>query len=172
MSQDRALGVLSHSCERLDHYQGQIMRSAQRLSDDELWFRPNPHVNSVANLVLHLTGNVRQWILGGVAGIPVERDRPAEFSAQGGPTRDELLGAFTAVVCDAISVISELKAAQLAEFRLIQGYEVTVQTAVLHVVEHLAFHAGQIVHTTKWLKDVDLSLYNAQGQRIDGSGQP
>jgi len=172
MSQDLAPSVLSHSRERLEHYLGQITRSAQLLSDQEIWYRPNRHVNSVANLVLHLTGNVRQWILGGVAGIPVERDRPAEFAQAGEIATPELLGAFTAVVCDAISIISELKPAQLAEQREIQGYDVTVQTAILHVVEHMAFHAGQIVHTTKWLKDVDLSLYDAQGQRIDGSGQP
>jgi len=173
MSHDLALGELSHACERLEHYRGQVARCVQLLSVEELWSRPNTHVNSVANLVLHLTGNVRQWILGGVAGVPVERDRPAEFAARGDDqTAPDVLAGLTAVVCDAISVLSELQAAELTEVRTIQGYEVSVQTAVLHVVEHFAFHAGQIVHATTWIKAVDLSLYDSQGQRMDGSGHP
>ena len=173
MSHDLALGELSHACERLEHYRGQVARCVQLLSVEELWSQPNAHVNSVANLVLHLTGNVRQWIIGGVAGIPVERDRPAEFAARGDhQAAPDVLAGLTAVVCDAISVLSELQAAELTEGSTIQGYEVSVQSAVLHVVEHFAFHAGQIVHATKWIKDVDLSLYDSQGQRMDGRGHP
>jgi uncharacterized damage-inducible protein DinB len=167
-----AEGVVAHSVERLEHYLAQIRRCSLLLGDEGVWERPNGHVNSVANLVLHLTGNVRQWILGGVGGIPVERDRPAEFAARGGAGAAELVDGLTAAVCDAIGVIRGLDSVRLAETRVIQGYDVTVQTAVLHVVEHFSYHAGQVVHATKWLKDVDLSLYDAQGRRIDGSGTP
>ena len=162
----------AHACERLAHYLAQIERCATLLTTDELWFRPNAHVNSVANLILHLTGNVRQWILGGVAGQGVDRDRPAEFAARDGRPASEITPALRATVEQAIDVISNLSPESLAEMRTIQRYEVTVETAVLHVVEHFAFHAGQIVHATKWIRDVDLSLYDAQGQRLDRSPTP
>jgi uncharacterized damage-inducible protein DinB len=170
--EDLAADLVEHSCERLEHYRAQIVRCIALLDEQEIWSRPNPHVNSVANLILHLTGNVRQWILGAVGGIPIERDRASEFAARDGRKSAELLGPLTAVVCDAISVIRDLRAATLAERHTIQGYEVTAQTAVLHVVEHFAFHAGQVVHATKWMKDVDLSLYDVHGHRQDGSGHP
>lgn len=164
--------LIEHSCERLSHYQSQIERCAALLDDEQLWYRPNGHVNSVANLMLHLAGNVRQWILGGVAGEAIARDRPAEFAARDGRPAEEIVPTLREAVENAISVFRSLEAAELTQLRSIQGYDVTVQRAVLHVVEHFAFHAGQIVHATKWIKDVDLSLYDTQGQRIDRSGNP
>jgi uncharacterized damage-inducible protein DinB len=137
-----------------------------------LWHRPNAHVNSVANLILHLTGNVGQWIVGGVGGEAIERDRSGEFAARDGRPAVEIVPPLRTTVERAIAIIGGLDATRLGESRTIQGYAVTVETAVLHVVEHFAYHAGQIVHATKWLRDVDLSLYDAQGRRIDGSDAP
>lgn len=166
----RELGAYSE--DRLRHYLAQIERCAAMLSTEELWSRPNAHVNSVANLILHLTGNVRQWIVASVGGEPFDRDRPAEFAARDGRPASEIVPALHAVVDRACAVIRGLDAEALATPRTIQGYTVLTQTAVLHVVEHFAYHAGQIVHTTKWLKDVDLSLYDPQGRRIDRGGKP
>jgi uncharacterized damage-inducible protein DinB len=164
--------LIEHSRRRLQFYLGQIERCASLLSTEELWYRPNEHVNSVANLILHLTGNVRQWIVSGLGGEPYQRDRPAEFAARDGRPAEVIVPPLRETVERAIAVIGGLDAAALAQSQTIQKYPVTAQTAVLHVVEHFAFHAGQIVHATKWLKDVDLSAYDAQGQRVDRSKNP
>ena len=82
----------SYGVVKLRDHLGQIQRCAKMLSEVQLWYRANEKSNSVANLLLHLTGNVRQWIIGGIAGRPVDRARQAEFDARGGQTRDELLG--------------------------------------------------------------------------------
>lgn len=164
--------VVAHSSERLRFYLAQIARCTTMLSTHELWFRPNEHVNSVANLVLHLTGNVSQWILAGLTGENVARDRPAEFAARDGRSAAQLLPPLRDTVHRAIAAIEHLDAAQMQKPLTIQGYQVTAQIAVLHVVEHFAFHAGQIVHATKWIKDVDLSQYDQHGQRLDRSGHP
>lgn len=164
--------LLAQSTERLNHYLGQIERCARLLSPKQLWYRPNENVNSVANLILHLTGNVRQWIVAKVGGEAFDRDRPSEFAARDGRSAEELVGVLHATVVRACEVIQKLDAEALAVPRLIQGYEVMTQEAVVHVVEHFAYHAGQIVHATKWLLDVDLSLYDSQGRRIDGRGNP
>jgi uncharacterized damage-inducible protein DinB len=161
-----------HAVERLTQYLAQIEQCAALLTTDELWSRPNAHVNSVANLVLHLTGNVRQWIVHGIGGAPFDRDRPAEFAARDGRPASEIVPPLRATVEQAIAVIQGLDADALATPRTIQGYPITTQIAVLHVVEHFAFHTGQIIHATKWLRNVDLSLYDAQGQRIDGATTP
>lgn len=148
----------------------QIVRCVRLLSTDELWARANEHCNSVANLVLHLTGNVRQWIVAGLGGAAFDRDRPAEFAARDRRPADELLGPFEKTIEEALGVIRAQDAASLAIRRAIQGYEVTALAAIFHVAEHLSFHAGQIIHMTKALKDVDLSLYDAQGRRLKASG--
>jgi uncharacterized damage-inducible protein DinB len=164
--------LIAQSVERLRHYLGQIERCAGVLSAEQLWYRPNEHVNSVANLILHLTGNVRQWIVARVGGEAFERDRSSEFAARDGRPAAEIIPQLRAVVERACAVIEGLDSEALVVPRSIQGYEILTQTAVVHVVEHFAFHAGQIIHATKWLADVDLSLYDPQGRRIDGRGNP
>jgi uncharacterized damage-inducible protein DinB len=164
--------LIAQSVERLGHYLAQIERCAGVLSTEQLWHRPNEHVNSAANLILHLTGNVRQWIVAKVGGEAIERDRPAEFAARDGRPAGEIVPLLRTAVERACAVIKELDTEALAAPRTIQGYEILTQTAVVHVVEHFAFHAGQIIHATKWLADVDLSLYDAQGRRTDGRGNP
>jgi uncharacterized damage-inducible protein DinB len=117
---------------------------------------------------LHLAGNVRQWIVGGLGGSPVPRDRPAEFARRGGLSREQLLEALGSVLDEAYAVLGGLDDAALVREYAIQNYKLAGVAAIMHVVEHFAFHTGQIVTTTKWLLDVDLSLYDEKGHRRDG----
>ena len=63
--------------EFADHYWAEyidkIERATAQLDDDAVWWRPNEHSNSIANLLLHLSGNLRQWVLGGLVGEEIER---------------------------------------------------------------------------------------------------
>src|SRR5438876_11140845 len=62
------------------HYLPKIGAAIGRLAEADLWWRPNEASNSIGNLMLHLAGNIRQWIVSGVGGAPDERDRAAEFA--------------------------------------------------------------------------------------------
>jgi hypothetical protein len=75
------------------------------LPAQSLWARGSEHENAVANLLLHLDGNVRQWILSGIGGAPDTRDRPAEFSARSGATAPALLANLRATVHEAVAVL-------------------------------------------------------------------
>ena len=119
------------------------------LPAEALWWRPNDGSNSVGNLLMHLAGNLRQWIVGGVGGEPVERDRAGEFSARNGASADVLLAELDAVLNDVDRVLSALSESELSARRTIQGREVTVLEAVYHVVEHFALHLGQVVLIAK-----------------------
>ncbi|MGE0481956.1 MAG: DUF1572 family protein [Phycisphaerae bacterium] len=165
-----ATDFILYATQKLDENRRQIARCVGLLSDDELWQRANVHCNAVGNLVLHLTGNIRQWILGGVGGEPVTRDRPAEFSARGPCAAAEFMPQFDGVLRRAADVIGALGASDLARPRSIQGYSVSTLVAVFHVVEHLSFHTGQVVQITKELKNVDLSLFDPHGRKLDGGG--
>lgn len=147
----------------------QIIRCALSLSTDELWRRSNDHTNSVANLILHLTGNLRQWLVGGVGGEQITRDRTAEFSSRTQVPASQLLPAFETVIARSIEIVQQAPEAELLRTRSIQNYSVTGLVAIFHAVEHLSFHAGQIVHITKLWKNCDLSLYDAAGQRLSNS---
>lgn len=156
-----------YACAKLARYAAQIRCCVQLLSPDELWQRPNLHCNAVGNLVLHLAGNVCQWIVGGLGGRDVARDRAAEFAARGGLDGAALLNRLEPVVRDACQVIRALSAESLARPATIQGYEVSGCVALVHVLEHFAYHTGQIIHATKSLRNVDLSLYDVHGQLVD-----
>ena len=130
-----------------------------RLSDEQVWSRRHEVENAVGNLVLHLCGNISQWIVGGVGGAPVSRDRDAEFARREPLPVDDLVRRLRAAVREADAVLAGLTPDDLVEPRQIQGYEVTVLHAIYHVVEHLAEHTGQIIWATKGLTGKALDFY-------------
>jgi uncharacterized damage-inducible protein DinB len=152
----------------------QIEKCLNLLSVDQVWHRPNEVSNAVGNLVLHLAGNVRQWIIASLAGEAFARDRAAEFAQRESLPTGEILGRLRETVERACNVIGGLTPEQLAARVTIQGYDVTGLEAVFHVVEHFSLHTGQIVYATKLLINQDLSQYDAAGRRLDGraSGTP
>jgi uncharacterized damage-inducible protein DinB len=130
-----------------------------RLNHDQIWTRNADNVNSIGNLVLHLCGNVRQWIGFGVGDLPDQRDRDSEFAARGGLEPAELIARSRKTVFDAIGIIENFDPARLLEKVTIQNMEVTKMEAIYQVVEHFALHTGQIIFVTKMLTGHDLGYF-------------
>jgi uncharacterized damage-inducible protein DinB len=128
-----------------------------------LWSRPNDESNSVGNLLLHLAGNVRHWIVSGVGGAPGSRERAAEFSAREGADAAELLARLDLALREADHVLGSLTDDALLERRTIQGRDVTVLEAVYHVVEHFAQHLGQIILLAKLHAPGSIRFYEDAG---------
>ncbi len=162
MDNGRAFLALSARFLR-EEFLPRIRTALGHLTDDQVWWRPNEASNSIGNLVLHLCGNVSQWISGGVAGQPVTRNRQQEFEQRHTIPRQELLERLTTVVDSACSVLESLDPAMLHEHRTIQGMDVTVMYAIYHVVEHFSMHTGQILMLTKMITAEDLKLYEFPG---------
>jgi len=156
--------VLSFSTAKLAQLTARIQDCLDRLSQEQIWARSGENSNSVGNLVLHLCGNVRQWIISGVGGAPDIRRRAEEFAARGGPTGSELAARLRATLQEALAVIDGLTAERLAERVVIQNYDVTKLEAVLHVLEHFAQHTGQIIFVTKAATGADLGYYRHLSQ--------
>jgi uncharacterized damage-inducible protein DinB len=127
----------------------QIEHCVTQLSDEQVWQRPRPGMNSVANLLLHLAGNVRQWVVSGVGGAPDTRYRAGEFADESRRPRAELLAELRRVVGEADAAIAALNGERLLERRTIQGFETQVLGAVFHAVEHFRGHAQEITHMTR-----------------------
>jgi hypothetical protein len=133
---------LADRIERIKHCVGQ-------LDDAQVWWRPHPSMNSVGNILLHLGGNLRQWIVSGVGGVPDTRNRPAEFTERGPIPRDELIRRLEAVAFEADATLAALDESRLLEPRRIQGFDVTVLSAIWGSLEHLGGHAQEIVSITR-----------------------
>ena len=150
-------------------YFPKIERCLERLTEEDVWWRPNDASNSIGNLLLHLRGNVTQWIIGGVAGKAYERHRQQEFDERARIPANELLARLRAVVEEADLIIRGLDANALLSRRQIQNYDVTVLEAIYHVVEHFGMHTGQIILLAKARTGEDLKLWRPAHQTTAGS---
>jgi len=135
----------------LGEYLEKIERSAGGLSAQQIWWRPNPACNSVGNLLLHLCGNLSQWVLDGLGGIAYDRRRSEEFAAAGGDDAPALLARLRDVVERCRGVALGLSQQDLERSFVIQGYSRTGFGVLLHAVEHMSYHTGQIVFVAKQL---------------------
>ena len=135
----------------LEEYLDKIRLAVERLSEDQLWWRPAPGTNSAGNLILHLCGNLSLWLLGGVGGRPFERHRAEEFSADRTHGKAELLARLEEVVAACRGVLAAVEPADLERPAAIQGYQTALLDAVFHAVEHMSYHTGQIVWIAKEL---------------------
>jgi len=130
-----------------------------KLDDEQLWARAHESENAVGNLILHLAGNIRQWIVGGVGGEPDVRDRDGEFAQRQPLGREEVLSKLRRAIEDADRVLGAVPEEELLVPRKIQTFEVTALHAIYHCVEHLAEHTGQIIWVTKRVTGEDLGIY-------------
>ena len=133
------------------------------LPADAIWRRDDDASNSIGNLLLHLSGNIRQWIISGVGGAPDARRRHVEFDAREGDAGAALMERLFATVREADEVLASLDATRLAERRTIQGREVSVLDAVYHVVEHFSMHTGQIILLAKRFAPGRVQFYEDAG---------
>jgi uncharacterized damage-inducible protein DinB len=150
---------LKYSDDKLTQLASRIDACLDRLTPEQVWARGSEAENAIGNLVLHLCGNLGQWILSGVGREPDARNRDAEFAARTGAGVSELRQQLSSRVAEVRAVISALSAERLTEIVQIQKYELTVLEAVYHVVEHFAQHAGQIIFATKFFTGEDLQFY-------------
>jgi uncharacterized damage-inducible protein DinB len=150
---------LDFSAKKLQQLGSRIETCLGTLNQDQVWARGGDNENAVGNLVLHLCGNVRQWIVSGVGGQPDIRDRDAEFSAKGGASVADLAQRLRATVNEAVAVLEAVPEERMMERIVVQKYDVTVLEAIYHVVEHFSMHTGQIIFATKMLTGSDLDFY-------------
>ena len=140
-------------------YWPRLRACVESLTDEQVWWRPNEVSNSIGNLLLHLNGNVRQWLVTSFKGTQDNRIRSAEFNERACIVRSALLEQLGATVQDAAAVLSRLSEQDLVAKFQIQGYDVTGLDAVYHVVEHFGLHYGQILYIAKLLQGSDLGFY-------------
>jgi uncharacterized damage-inducible protein DinB len=156
-----ATGFLELSRRKLTgEFWPRVVTCLQGLTEEQIWWRPNENSNSIGNLLLHLNGNLRQWIICSIGQQPDRRDRDAEFAERGSLNRDALQRNLELTLTEIDSLLQGIQPDDLLRTYTIQKYEnVTGLEAIFHVTEHFAMHYGQILYITKLLKDTDLGFF-------------
>lgn len=151
---------ISQSILRFEENTPKIERCLNELTENEVWHRPNASSNSIGNLLLHLCGNITQYVLSGLGNVEDRRERSKEFTSAAVFTKAELLTKLKSTVDAAVVIIKDLKEDEMLRTRSVQGYQLSAIGIVIHVVEHYSYHTGQIIYWTKLLKDKDLGFYS------------
>jgi uncharacterized damage-inducible protein DinB len=156
---DFTLEFKAQASLRMGECLDKIRKCLEMLDDANFWYRPNPSSNSVGHLLLHLSGNIRQYILSGLGGADDTRQREKEFLYPADNGRTEIEGDFFETAETARKLIENLSDGALGKQKTVQGFQLTGLGIVLHVVEHLSYHTGQIAYLTKLKTDTDLGFY-------------
>jgi uncharacterized damage-inducible protein DinB len=156
---DLAIDVVENAIIRMEESLLKISKSTALLSDEELWKKPNKASNSVGNIIIHLKGNITQYILAGLGGAEDRRQRDLEFSETHTYGAKELNKMLQELMDEVKTVLQGLKDKELIKTYSVQGFKLSGQGIILHVVEHLSYHTGQIAFWTKILKNKDLGFY-------------
>lgn len=139
-----------------------LKKCLAQLSEAEIWHRPNEETVSVGNLVIHLCGNVRQWLLSGLGKAPDHRKRDDEFTEKGPISTDKLITDLDAVMQKVETLLDNLAPEALVDKHRVQGFDETGIGILMHVVEHFSYHVGQVTYYVKSTKNVDMKYYEGQ----------
>lgn len=147
-------------CSRhLNEYTKRVKICLDMLSEEQVWQKPNEASNSIANVMLHLCGNMTQYVLSALGGRPDNRERDKEFAAKSGYTKAQLFEKLSAVVHSVIEEIQIHDEDSLLKTRTVQGFEKNGIAIILHITEHYSYHTGQIALLTKLMTNEDLGFY-------------
>lgn len=138
------------------------------LSDEDIWYKPNENSNSVGNLVLHVCGNARQWLLSGLGGAEDIRQRQTEFDEKGPLPKAELFKHLDDLQVDLEILFSRIQPEDLVKIYGVQGFNESGFGIIMHVVEHFSYHVGQMTYFVKARKDLDTGYF--EGMDLEAKG--
>lgn len=143
----------------LEEFIPRILKCLSLLSEEEVWFRPNNESNSIGNLVLHVEGNARQWIISGLGGAKDERNRKIEFEEKGPLPKSQLIDKLNLLYLDIERILDKIDLKNLLTVRKVQVFEETGLAIWIHAIEHFSYHTGQIAYATKMITNTQLGFY-------------
>jgi hypothetical protein len=136
--------------DRFHDMHGEILHDLETLPDQALDWKPGSEMNSIAVIVMHLTGAERFLIGDVIMGEPSNRNRDAEFKAVG-LTRQQLVDRLNQTESYLNVCFEKLTLEDLSTMHLHprHGDQVSVSWAVLHALDHVATHVGHIQMTVQ-----------------------
>lgn len=151
--------VIKHATLRINENTPRVAQCINELTEEQVWQYPNENSNSMGNLLLHICGNMTQYVISSIGGSKDERVRDEEFGTKGGYTKAELIAKLEATMQQACEVIEKMTEQEAMRVRMVQGFNYSGIGNIMHAVEHYSYHTGQIAFYTKLLKNMDLKFY-------------
>ncbi len=150
---------IEQSMSRIEESTNRIIKCLQEIDETEIWKFPNNNLNSIGNLMLHLCGNIRQYIISALGEIEDTRERDKEFSTKTGYTKSDLVNKLKNTIDEAARIIKNIDEKRLTNIYSVQGFNLSGIGIIIHVTEHYSYHTGQIAFWTKLIKNKDLEFY-------------
>ena len=157
-----ALELIKTSCYYFKENNLKVVKCLDNLNESDIWYRPNGASNAIGNQVLHLCGNIHQYVISSLGNQKDIRNRALEFSKRNGYSKKELITLINQKINDAVKVITELDEKDLLKIYLVQTYSFSGIQILIHATEHFSYHTGQIVFWIKYLRNKDLGFYANQ----------
>ncbi len=155
---------------RLDENVRMVSIALSKIGEDDIWTKQNRVLNTIGNQLLHICGNMTQYIVSGLGGEKDTRNRNLEFTTEGGHSNDELLKKLLFTTQKATEIINEATEDQLTKMHKVQGFNLSGIGLILHAVEHFSYHTGQIASQVKLIIDEPLGFY--AGLDLDTLNEP
>jgi uncharacterized damage-inducible protein DinB len=134
---------------RLADCRQRITGVIEQLSDEDLNWRPNEQSNSIANLILHICGNLTQRYGHNIAGEPDTRNRNAEFDISAQRTKAQLLELMDDAFHIVNAVLTQMPLPSLFDASEVRGQRRTTLDLIAASSAHTAEHVGQIIYIAK-----------------------
>jgi uncharacterized damage-inducible protein DinB len=140
--------------------QARIHKCLDLISEEQLWYRNNENVNSVGNLILHLCGNITQYICSGILREKDERVRDKEFVPNQALSISQVLSILDHTLENIDQKLDKITPEMLLTNYEVQGFSENGTSILVHVTEHFSYHVGQITYLIKMLNNVDTKYYS------------
>lgn len=151
--------LLSDCINHLQESTKRVETCLQVLTEEQVWHKPNESSNSIANLILHLCGNMTQYVLSSLGNQPDSRERDQEFLIKGGLNKTALFEKLSSTVAAVILVLEKFTEKSLLQIKSVQGFSKSGVGIIVHVTEHFSYHTGQITLLTKLITNKNLDFY-------------
>jgi hypothetical protein len=156
---DLIQAFIEANIQQLLQGQRKIHHCVRQLDDQQLWWRPREEMNSIANILLHLSGNLRQWLISGLTAAPDTRQRQMEFDDRSGRSGEQLLQLLHDTLAEACETMRRLSTGELLRVRRVQQFDVNACQTMADSVCHFCGHVQEIVHMTRLLKENQYIFY-------------
>lgn len=151
--------VIDNQMMRMDDNTRFIGICLNKITEEQLWQKPVETSNSIGNQIVHLLGNITQYVMSGVGDGPDVRKRDLEFSSSKTHSKQELKTKLEALVNRVSELIKIVDAEKWIEMKSVQGFEMSRIGCLIHAVEHYSYHTGQIALITKLMVNEDLGFW-------------
>jgi uncharacterized damage-inducible protein DinB len=142
----------------MKHYWPRIQQCVAELTEEDIWWRAHETNNSVGNLLLHLTGNLQQFVLATIGGAQDTRNKDLEFAARDRTSKEILISELHRTLIESDRILAQFDPSRLLDLTKLQNRERPLLEVIAIVVEHFALHTGQIIYIMKLRTGKDLKL--------------